>query len=192
MRTSSPVGWHSRRVGRPTPCGSGHGPTSSAAACPLLLRLKGTLAAALCAQHHGRPDRVRSLTRSGLDDLAKHRAALPSTELRALASGHGEELGRLGLAARIGNQSAVRVLEWMERTRAAALSVVDAEPTTDISDDLGELRAVYAELVATRQETGAEPAGLRARQTRIEQRIRSATWSTHAQGAHAGAFFSAA
>ena len=135
---------------------------------------------------------MRSLSRSGLDDLAKHRAALPSTELRALASGHGEELGRLGLAARIGNQSATRVLEWMERTRAAALSVVDAEPTTDISDDLGELRAVYAELVATRQETGAEPAGLRARQTRIEQRIRSATWSTHAQGAHAGAFSSAA
>ena len=159
---------------------------------PLLVRLKGTLAAALCAQQQGHPDRMRSLSRSGLDDLAKHRAALPSTELRALASGHGEELGRLGLAARIGNQSATRVLEWMERTRAAALSVVDAEPTTDISDDLGELRAVYAELVATRQETGAEPAGLRARQTRIEQRIRSATWSTHAQGAHAGAFSSAA
>ena len=159
---------------------------------PLLLRLKGTLAAALCAQQQARPDRVRSLTRSGLDDLAKHRAALLSTELRALASGHGEELGRLGLRARSGSQPAVRVLEWMERTRAAALSVVDAEPTADIGDDLGELRAVYAELVAARQETGAEPAGLRARQARIEQRIRSATWSTRAHGAHAGAFFSAA
>ena len=78
---------------------------------PLLVRLKGTLAAALCAQQQGRPDRMRSLSRSGLDDLAKHRAALPSTELRALASGHGEELGRLGLGARIGNQSATRVLE---------------------------------------------------------------------------------
>jgi hypothetical protein len=154
---------------------------------PLLLRLKGTLAAALGAQHQGRPDRVRSLTRSGLDDLAKHRAALPSTELRALASGHGEELGRLGLAARVGSQSPVRVLEWMERTRAAALSVVDSEPKQDIGDDLGELRSVYAELVAARQETGTEPAGLRARQTRIEQRIRSATWGTSAQGAHTSA-----
>jgi CHAT domain-containing protein len=134
---------------------------------------------------------MRSLTRSGLDDLAKHRAALPSTELRALASGHGEELGRLGLAARVGNQSAARVLEWMERTRAAALSVVDSEPIQDIGDDLGELRAVYAELVAARQETGTEPAGLMARQTRIEQRIRSATWSTRAQGAHPAAFTSA-
>lgn len=154
---------------------------------PLLVRLMGTLAAALSAQHQGRADRVRSLTRSGLDDLAKHRAALPSTELRALASGHGEELGRLGLASRMGTQPAARVLEWMERTRAAALSVVDAEPSEDISDDLGELRSVYAELVAARQETGTEPAGLRARQRRIEQRIRSATWSTSARGALAGA-----
>jgi tetratricopeptide (TPR) repeat protein len=152
---------------------------------PLLLRLKGTLAAALAAQHQGRPDRVRSLTRIGLDDLAKYRAALPSSELRALASGHGEELGRLGLAARVGSQSPARVLEWMERTRAAALSVVDSEPKQDIGDDLGELRSVYAELVAARQETGTEPAALRARQVRIEQRIRSATWGTAAQGAHA-------
>jgi CHAT domain-containing protein/tetratricopeptide (TPR) repeat protein len=154
---------------------------------PLLVRLMGALAAALSAQHQGRVDRVRSLTRSGLDDLARHRAALPSTELRALASGHGEELGRLGLASRVGKQPAARVLEWMERTRAASLSVVDSEPSEDISDDLGELRSVYAELVAARQEGGTEPAGLRARQRRIEQRIRSATWSTRAGDAQAGA-----
>jgi tetratricopeptide (TPR) repeat protein len=154
---------------------------------PLLLRLKGTLAAALSAQHQGRPDRVRSFTRSGLDDLAKHRAVLPSTELRALASGHGEELGRLGLAARVGGRSAASVLEWMERTRAAALSVIDSEPKQDIGEDLGELRSVYAELVAARQETGTEPAGLRTRQMRIEQRIRSATWGTYAQGTQANA-----
>ncbi|HEU4542920.1 MAG TPA: CHAT domain-containing tetratricopeptide repeat protein [Jiangellaceae bacterium] len=158
---------------------------------PLLVRLMGTLAAALSAQHQGRADRVRSLTRSGLADLAKHRAALPSTELRALASGHGEELGRLGLASRIGKQPAARVLEWMERTRAAALSVVDPEPSEDISDDLGELRSVYTELVAARQESGTEPAGLRARQRRIEQRIRSATWSSRARDARVGAAASA-
>jgi hypothetical protein len=80
----------------------------------------------------------------------------------------------------------------MERTRAAALSVVDSEPKQDIGDDLGELRSVYAELVAARQETGTEPATLRGRQTRIEQRIRSATWGTRAQGAHTGAVSSAA
>ena len=158
---------------------------------PVLIRLKGILAAALAAKHQGHPDRVRSLTRIGLDDLAMHRAALPSSELRALASGHGEELGRLGLAARVGSQSAVRVVEWMERTRAAALSVVDSEPKQDIGDDLGELRSVYAELVAARQETGTEPATLRGRQTRIEQRIRSATWGTRAQGAQTGAVSSA-
>jgi tetratricopeptide (TPR) repeat protein len=153
---------------------------------PLLVRLMGIHAAALAAELQGQPHRVRALTRSGLDDLAKHRAALPSTELRALASGHGEELGRLGLASRVGSQPAGRVLEWMERTRAAALSVVDSRPRQDISDDLGELRSVYAELVATRQETGTEPAGLRARQRRIEQRIRSATWSVNGHDARVG------
>jgi hypothetical protein len=127
---------------------------------------------------------VRSLTRSGLRDLAKHRAALPSIELRALASGHSEELGQLGLAARVDDQPAARVLEWMERTRAASLSVVDPEPNHDIDDDLGELRSVYAELVTARQEAGAEPPGLRARQRRIEQRIRRATWGSHGRGTH--------
>lgn len=151
---------------------------------PLLVRLIGSEAAARAAQHQGRADRVRSLTRSGLDDLAKHRAALPSTELRALASGHGEELGRLGLASRVGSQPPARVLEWMERTRAAALSVVDTNPRHDVSDHLGELRSVYAELVAARQEAGTEPAGLRARQRRIEQRIRSATWAANGHDAH--------
>ncbi|HEX6198475.1 MAG TPA: CHAT domain-containing tetratricopeptide repeat protein [Jiangellaceae bacterium] len=149
---------------------------------PLLNRLVGTHAAALAAWDQGQTGRVRSLTRSGLDDLAKHRAALPSIELRALASGHGEEIGRLGLASRIGSQPAARVLEWMERSRAAALSVVEPEPSADIEDDIGELRAAYAELVAARQENGTEPAGLRARQRRIEQRIRRATWSTETSG----------
>jgi tetratricopeptide (TPR) repeat protein len=153
---------------------------------PLLVRLMGTQSAVLAALHQERPDRVRSLTRSGLDDLAKHRAALPSTELRALASGHGEELGRLGLASRVASQPAARVLEWMERTRAAALSVNESKSEQDVGDDLGELRSVYAELVAARQETGTEPAGLRVRQRRIEQRIRSATWGANRHSAHAG------
>jgi tetratricopeptide (TPR) repeat protein len=143
---------------------------------PLLNRLAGTLAAALAASHQGRAERVRSLTRSGLNDLAQHRAALPSIELRALASGHGEELGRLGLASRIEGKP-THVFEWMERSRAAALSSVEPEPTAHIDNDLGELRSVYAELAAARQENGEEPAGLKARQRRIEQRIRRATWA---------------
>lgn len=154
---------------------------------PVLVRLVGTLSATLAAQLQGRLDRVRSLTSSGLHDLAKHRVALPSIELRALASGHSEELGRLGLAARVDRQPGARVLAWMERTRAASLSVADPEPSHDIDDDLGELRSVYAELVTARQETGAEPPGLRARQRRIEQRIRKATWGNHGQGTQATA-----
>ncbi len=160
------------------------------AGLPFLIRLKGMVAGALAAEQRGQPDRVRSMTEAAIEDLAKHRAALPSTELRSLASGHGEELGRLGLAARVEKQPASRVLNWMELTRAAALSIVEDPHTEDIEDEIGELRAIYAELVAARQETGTEPPELRHRQTRVEQRIRAATWRKSVSGAHATAALS--
>ncbi len=157
----------------------------------LLVRLKGKLAGALAAQLAGQRAAVRRLTRSGLSDLAQHRAALPSTELRALASRHGAELGQVGLAARLGSDAPAQVLEWMEQTRAAALSIVENEHSADIEDEIGELRSIYTELVAARQETGTEPPELRARQTRVEQRIRAATWGKSVAGAHTTAALAA-
>jgi tetratricopeptide (TPR) repeat protein len=158
----------------------------------VLVRLKGRLAAALLAADEGRPDVVRRHSAAGLDDLARHREALPSTELRALASGHGEELGRLGLAARIGSTSPARVLEWMERTRAAALSQTDVHESQEVGGHLGELRAAQAELAAARRETGVEPPELRARLTTVEQRIRRATWTARQTATQRGRALSTA
>ncbi|QGQ18643.1 CHAT domain-containing protein [Cellulomonas sp. JZ18] len=87
----------------------------------LPVRMRARLAAALVARHVGADATVLSECRAGLRDLARHRAALPTMELRALASGHGAELGELGLDVVVRQGSAARVLRWMEQTRAAAL-----------------------------------------------------------------------
>jgi tetratricopeptide (TPR) repeat protein len=158
----------------------------------VLIRLKGHLAAALAARLQRRHDAVLRHARAGLDDLARHRAALASTELRALASGHGAELGRLGLGSLVQGKAPARVLDWMERTRAAALALVDPPSTEGIEEDLGALRAVHADLLAARRETGTEPADLLARQAAIEDRIRRATWTRRASAATTGSALSAA
>jgi tetratricopeptide (TPR) repeat protein len=146
---------------------------------PVLVRVKGRVAAALAARLQRRHDAVLAHGRAGMDDLARHRAALASAELRALASGHGAELGRLGLASMLQTHAPAQVLAWMERTRVAALSSVDAPATEGIEEELGALRAVHADLLQARRETGAEPPGLLARQAAIEDRIRRATWARH-------------
>ena len=86
---------------------------------PVLLRVRGRLAAAHAERLAGRGDAVLRHCRAGLADLARHRAALGSMELRALASGHGVELGQLGLETLLRTGSPSRVLAWTERTRAA-------------------------------------------------------------------------
>jgi tetratricopeptide (TPR) repeat protein len=154
---------------------------------PVLVRLNGRLAAALAARLQQRHDEVIRHGRAGLDDLARHRAALASTELRALASGHGSELGRLGLASVAQTRSAAGVLEWMERTRVAALSLVDPAATAGVEDELGALRATYADILASRRQTGTEPAALLARQAAIENRIRRATWTRRSSAGTTGA-----
>ncbi|WP_315094013.1 CHAT domain-containing tetratricopeptide repeat protein [uncultured Cellulomonas sp.] len=88
----------------------------------VLVRLRGRIAGALAEQVAGHPAGVLAECRAGLRDLAVHRSALPTIELRALASGHGAELGSIGLGVVLAGASPARTLAWMERTRAAALS----------------------------------------------------------------------
>ncbi|GEL96687.1 CHAT domain-containing protein [Cellulomonas terrae] len=87
----------------------------------VLVRLRGRLAVALAERAARRPAAALEECRSGLRDLAVHRSALPTIELRALASGHGAELGEIGLGVVLAGGSPARALAWMERTRAAAL-----------------------------------------------------------------------
>ena len=88
---------------------------------PLLLRIRGHLALATAAHIDGDRAGVVREARVGLRDLATHRSSLPTMELRALASGHGAELGEMGLAALLGDGTPAQVLRWMEQTRAAAI-----------------------------------------------------------------------
>jgi CHAT domain-containing protein len=99
-----------------------------------------------------------------------------------LASGHGAELGQLGLEVMVRGGSAPRALDWMERTRAAALLAVEPPGGTDV-DGLDELRDLHAELESATTEGDrqlAPPEPLVARQKTIEDRIRRASWRRRA------------
>jgi tetratricopeptide (TPR) repeat protein len=143
----------------------------------ILVRLRGRLAAALLAAATGSPAAAVRQCRAGLADLAHHRAALPSVELRVLAAGHGSELGELGLRSLLPlpGTSPARVLSWLERTRAASLLTV-RPPESDVEEDVIALRAVVHELRVARREAGHEPRELLARQSALEGRIRRRSW----------------
>ena len=149
----------------------------------VLVRLRGRLAAASAAGLTGRQGEVVRQARLGLDDLARHRAALPSMELRALASGHGEQLGVLGLRALVPTASAARVLTWLERTRAAAMVLVDPPPAPEIQQALATLRAVESDLREARRADAGASVDLSGRVRSLERRIRRAAWATTAQAA---------
>ncbi len=142
---------------------------------PVLLRLKAHLARSLATAEDD-PARLRHC-RVGLRDLAAHRAAFASLELRVRASGHGAELGQLGLRALLRQGTPVQILGWLERTRAAALVAVEPVSELGIDDELAELRAVGEEIDEA-QRGGGEPWALLARQRRIEEQIRRRTWIT--------------
>lgn len=145
---------------------------------PALVRLRGRVAIALAERLLGNDGETLAHCRRGMRELARYRAALPSAELRALASGHGAELGQLGLDVVVRGGCATRVLDWMERTRATALLALQPPHTADIQEDLERLRGVYAELESLSQRGTSAPAipRLLARQGAIESRIRRATW----------------
>ncbi|MEV4708434.1 CHAT domain-containing protein [Actinoplanes sp. NPDC049316] len=154
----------------------------------LLVRLRGHLARALLAEAQASgPGGTSAVLREcvrGLRDLARHRAALPSLELRVLASGHGAELGEIGLRTLVPAGSATSILEWLERTRAAALLRVHPA-ATGIDEDVIALRGVEQELRAARLERGEEPPALLARQSALEARIRRRSWTAEDTGGEA-------
>ncbi len=158
---------------------------SLARGASVLVRLRGRVSFALAARLRQQDREALAHCRRGLGDLARHRGALPSVELRALASGHGAELGLIGLDVVIGDGSPARVLNWMERSRAAALLAVEPPAFDEIRADLTALRAVHAERRDERTQsvkrvsrplTRAEHVATE--QAVIENRIRQATWRT--------------
>ncbi len=143
---------------------------------PVLQRLLARVAAARAGRLAGDHTLVLRHCRAGLADLTRHREALPSSELRAFASGHGVELGELGLDVLLRAGSAARVLAWTERTRGAALLAVDAPVPDELSEERAALAALHAEVAEARRDSGVETASLLARQLAAEERMRRATW----------------
>lgn len=143
---------------------------------PVLLRVDGRLAAAIAAQLEDRPADVLRHCRAGLVDLRRHRGALASMELRALAGAHGFELGVMGVEALVRTGSPTRMFDWLEQVRAVSLMTAEPEATGGHADALGELRATHAQLAAARL-SDSDPTALLARQAAIESKIRRAAWS---------------
>lgn len=154
---------------------------------PILLRLKAHLARSLATSDDMKAQ-LRHC-RAGLRDLDRHRAAFASLELRVRASGHGAELGQLGLQSLVRQGTPAQVLAWMERTRSAALVAVEPVGELGVDDELAELRALGEE-ISEAQRTGAEPWELLGRQRRIEEEIRRRTWASSSAGAEADELFS--
>ena len=152
-----------------------------AASGPVLVRLRGRLATALLAEASRAPEDVLVACRAGLADLDRHRQALPSTELKVLASAHGVELGRLGLRALLPPASAgsgARVFTWLERTRAAALAPLETPPDERAELELVTLRMLHAELAGLHAAGKPEPVALLARISQAEAAVRQASWAT--------------
>lgn len=158
---------------------------------PVLVRLDGRVAAATEARLSGRDADVTRHCRAGLADLATHRTTLPSMELRALASGHGIELARLGVEVALRTGSPATVLRWLERTRSTAVAMMAPVASDRLEQEQAALRAVHAELAGLNRQPpdGQEPdrpgrdrnaverqMALLAREREIEGRIRRATW----------------
>ena len=135
---------------------------------PSLLRIKGHLAGVHLATTGVA---VQRTARNGLDELARFRSSLPTTELRALASAHGVELAELGLEAALARGRPADTFEWMERGRlASALVSPPRVHDQEIEEGLANLR----EVAARHRSGGDDPdelARLRSEQARIETRI---------------------
>jgi hypothetical protein len=117
--------------------------------------------------------------RAGLRALDEHRLTLGATELRVRAAEHGLELVRTALDAAVANGSALALLTWAERGRAAAQQARPAHPPADdgFAAEIAELRAVAAE----REQALAEGRDARRhshRQAHLERSIRERTRRT--------------
>ncbi|WP_344424465.1 CHAT domain-containing protein [Pseudonocardia ailaonensis] len=154
----------------------------------VLVRLQGRVAGALRASIVGDDAGAVRHARTGLLDLARHRETLGSVELRALASGHGAELGRLGLRSLLRSAPPADVLRWMDRTRAAVLLTSAPPAGGEVGEELSALAAVQGELAQLRRDGADEPQALLVEQAQLEGRIRRAAWRRGSEpGAPGGA-----
>ncbi len=93
-----------------------------------LVRATGWLASALDRESSGNSRGVYAACARGLESLDQHRMSLGSSELRALATRHGEELSRLATRSAVRSGDPRRILKWSERWRSTALTQPPVRP----------------------------------------------------------------
>ena len=144
---------------------SAHGLLSAAARYKrnpsALIRATGWLAQAVDREASGDPHGVFAACSRGLDALDEHRMSLGSSELRALATGHGEELANLALREAVLTGDARRLLTWSERWRATALTQPPVRPPREarLASQLATLRSQSLHLDGVRAGNPAAACG---------------------------------
>ena len=153
---------------------------------PVQVRTRAWHAAALLRLSRGDRRGASAAVAAGLRALEAHRMTLGATELRAHASGHGEELATLGLRLAVESGSAARVLAAAERRRAAGLLLRPARPPDDaeLAAELAELRRVTAALDESLRDGRPDPTLVR-RQAALE-RVRPPPRAARAETTRAG------
>jgi tetratricopeptide (TPR) repeat protein len=148
---------------------------------PALSRVSGWLGEALRAGAAGRPSRMLTACRRGLDVLDEHRLALGASELRAQATVHGAELAALALRHAVQAHRPRLLLTWSERWRATAYAVPPVRPSADaeLNAHLAALRTVTRGLEQARSQ-GRPSASLQKEQQRLETEVRAS--ALRAQG----------
>lgn len=137
-----------------------------------LVRATGWLARGLERELTGDPRGVLLACRRGLAALDAHRAVMGSAELRALATGHGDELARLALGHAV-DRPPRDLLWWSERWRATALALPPVRPRDEdeVSAPLAALRDNARRLASERRE-GGDVTRLEAERSRLEHEVR--------------------
>ncbi len=136
-----------------------------------LTRASGWLARALLRARDADRGGVLRACGRGLDSLDEHRRLLGSTELRALATGHGSELAALAL--RHAADRPRDLLRWSERWRSTALAQAPATPGDQpVDESLAALRDATRRLGRARSE-GEPTDDLEKERSRLERRVRA-------------------
>jgi tetratricopeptide (TPR) repeat protein len=138
---------------------------------PLQRRLMATLASALAHELEGDVARAERQARAGMDMLDDYQAVLGAIDVRAGLENHAVELAQVGLRLAVESGEPMRVLDWIERTRARSLQHRPARipPDSPVATDLADLRRVESML---RGASRADAAGLDRRRRQLESSIR--------------------
>ena len=138
-----------------------------------LVRVTGWYARAEDRELVGDRRGVLVACRRGLETLDEHTSTLGSSELRALATRHGDALSTLAMRHAV--ESGPRtLLAWSERRRATALSQPPVHPPDDhqLAEALAGLRDTRRRLAEARAEGSPTAARLDDDRTRLERTIR--------------------